>query len=173
MVTNSNTIGGFFNEKEYERYVKFGLDYLNNYMSQIVFLYKVNKGKSNVDDLYFDPVNDNIILDNPISIQCLVELQASKNTSYDNKQNIRISEYGNLIFTVLDRNLTLSNVKVDYGDYVLYVIEKDNGENVQLLFQIIDDDKKHFENNKTWAAFRAYYHTFVCVPVDENSLKIN
>jgi hypothetical protein len=168
----NNPIGNFFNGKEYERYVSFGLDYLENYMRQTVYLYKVNKVKTDVDDLYNDPTQNNIQLDTPIDISCLIELQETKNTAYDTKNNIRIAEHGILTVTILNRTLSLLQIQIDYGDYILYAIEEDNGQTKQMVFQVVDDAKKGYENNKLWAAFRAYYKVFKCVPVDENSLKI-
>jgi hypothetical protein len=141
-------------------------------MAQRVYLYKVNRNKSDVDDLYHDPKNENIQLDTPIEITCLVELAETKNMAYDQKNNIRIAEHGLLIVTILNRTLSLLGTTIDYGDYILYVVEEDDGKNKQMVFQIVDDAKKSYENNKLWAAFRAYYKVFKCVPVDENSLKI-
>lgn len=161
----------FISDKDYERYISFGLEYLEKYMTQTIFLYKVDRIKSDTDNIYHDPLKSEINLQEPIEINCLVDLGITTNKSYDDKNIIRIEEYGNLTLTVLNRILSKLKTEIDYGDYILYVIQNDLGEYKRIFFQVANDDKKYYNNNKTWGAFKAYYRVFVCTPVDENHLK--
>jgi hypothetical protein len=142
-------------------------------MTQTIYLYKVNKIKSDVDNIYNDPTKSEINLEEPIEINCLADLAITTNKGYDDKNIIRIEEYGNLTITVLNRFLSKLKTEIDYGDYILYVIQNDLGEYKRIFFQVVNDDKKYYNNNKTWGAWKAFYRVLVCTPVDENQMNFN
>jgi len=163
-----NRLNFFFDEKEFEFQKEIGLEYLNTFLNTNVNLYKVDIAKTEPDDIYGEGTAEEIVLKPPVSVLCLIKLTPSENKSYNSNNTLRYKEYGTLTLSVFSDTLSQLGIDINYGDYVGYQVQED----LEILFQVFDDDLKNFENTKTFGGYKSYYRTILAAPVDKDEVKI-
>jgi hypothetical protein len=153
----------FFSEEEYRYYMDMSREHLASIDTKVLF-YKVNKQKSQVDDLYGEAYAEEIYLNEPIEIPALIKFEAPENKAYvSDKSILRYEEYGNLTVYLLLEDLELYKAEIVYGDYIGYRVS----ETQVLYFQVSNDSQKHFQNKNTFLGYRSYWKQLTCVPTNK------
>jgi hypothetical protein len=153
----------FFSEEEYRYYIDMARDYMATLGTKIYF-YKVNKQKSQIDDLYGEAYEEEVHLNEKIEIPAVVKFEESENKAYiSDKALLRFEEYGNLKVSLLLADLDLYQADITYGDYVGYRVS----ETQVIYFQVANDAQKHFQNKNTFLGYKSYYKTIICTPVNK------
>jgi hypothetical protein len=153
----------FFSEEEYRYYVDSSREHMASLNTKIIF-YKVNKEKSQIDDLYGEAYKEEIQLNSPIEIPAIVKLEVSENKAYaSDKSMLRYEEYGNLTASLLISDLELYNANITYGDYIGYRVS----EILVLFFEVSNDQQKFYQNKNTFLGYKSFWKTITCTPINK------
>jgi hypothetical protein len=157
----------FFSEEEYRYYVDSAREHMASLNTKIIF-YKVNKEKSQIDDLYGEAYKEEIQLDSPIEIPAIVKLDASENKAYSTDKSIlRYEEYGNLSASLLISDLELYKANITYGDYIGYPVTETDIR----YFSVSNDGKKNYDNKHTIMGWKGAFRSITCAPVDASEFR--
>jgi hypothetical protein len=166
----NDRIGKFFDENEYDLEVQMAYEYLSD-INQKVYLYAVDISQGNIDNVYREAYQNEIVLKEPVELYGLVDVLEPKNQAYNDDNTLRINELGNMLVHVLIAELKFKNVNPKYGDYLVYMIDDGLRQPFPLVYQIANDANRFYENVRSWAGFKSHFKTLVCTPVDKNELK--
>lgn len=159
MQTPLNRLSKFFSENEFDYYVDMAREHLSSVDTKILFI-KVNKEKSVTDDLYGEGYTEELYFENPIEIPAIIELKPSKNEDYSGSGTIRCEEYGNLEVSFLLDDLEKYKADVSYGDYIGYRVD----DNKEIYFEVANDARKAYDNQKTMFGYKPVWKTVLCTP---------
>ena len=158
-------LNGVLSDREFNYIQELQMEYFDKHLQQSIFLYKVDKQKTNPSTSFDEAAAEEIYFENPIEVPCIVELKPKENISYSENQTARYEEFGNLLFHVLELTLQQKNIEIDYGDYVSYFIK-----NKHIYFAVSDNDFKNIANEKTFGGFEPAFKSVLCVPVEQNEI---
>ena len=157
-----NNNNKFFSDNEYNYYVSQAREHLASLDTKIIF-YKVNKAKSQIDDLYGEAYEEEVTLDSPIEIPAIIKIEASENKSYiSDKSILRFEEYGNLTASLLVQDLEFYNANIVYGDYIAYRFSE-----TQILYFQVANDSQKLSSKNTFLGYKPYWKTITCTPVNK------
>lgn len=158
-----NRMGKFYD------YLDFGLEndmareYIEGDINFTVILFRVDRIKSQTDDVYGESDSEEIRFHPPVELKVRPNLEEAQNNSYSEGYG-RYEDYGNLIFTVFEDQLKELGVDISYGDYIGYPDKEDNIK----YFTVSDDGKINSDNQKTRVGYKSYYRKITCVTADED-----
>lgn len=155
----------FYSESDYQLESQMALDYIEQDVNQYITLFRVDRSKTNVDEIYGEISKDDVVYKEPIELNVLYKIETSENKTYDKSQNLaRYSLVGNLSFTVFVKTLEDVGVDITYGDYIGVQISDSNME----YFSVSDDGKLNFDNAHSLYGYKQLTRTIKAVPVDKN-----
>lgn len=157
----------FFDDTEFELENDLVREYVEGDLNMSIILYRVDRDKTAVDDLYGESYTQEIRYLPPVELAGMVKIETPTNKSYGTKGQLRYLEVGNLTFTVHIDLLSELDVEIRYGDYVAYPISETSIK----YFTVVNDGSVNFDNQHTNKGFRPFYKTIVCTPVNENEFK--
>lgn len=158
----------FYDENEYQLDINMGMEYLESDINATIILFRVDRKRTQIDDIYGESINEDLVFHPPIEIPIIPIIEESKNKTYNNNGTLRYLEEGNLSFDVYNATLQMKSIEISYGDYIGYSID----ESTIRYFQVTNDGKKDFNNGKTIMGYKPTFRTIICAPVDENDLKL-
>lgn len=159
-------INKFFGQQDFDLDIQMGKEYLHGDINMKLVLYRVDRAKTEKDEVYAETGKDEIKFFPPIEINGLVRTEGPKNSSYKAGME-RYLEPGNLTFSVYISHLDELNVDIRYGDYVGYAESE-----TRIRFYSVSNDGKVVSDNKhTHFGFKPAYRTITCVPVQENEFR--
>jgi len=147
----------FFSEEDFNLQVQIGQEYLHGDLNQKLVLYRVDRQKTDKDDVYGEVGQDEIKYFPPIEFNALVKVEAPKNSSYKGGM-LRYLEPGNLILSVYIRHLEELGVDIKYGDYIGYP----ESENKIRYYTVTNDGKVTSDNSHHLFGYKPYYRTITC-----------
>lgn len=154
----------FFSEEEYRYHLDLAREHMASIDDKVLFI-KVNKVKSQIDDIYGEGYKEEIHYEEAIELPAIVKLNAPDNKAYvESKGVLRYEETGNLDVHLLLYDIEQFEVDITYGDFLGYQVS----ETKTLYFEIADDAKKFYENSKTMFGYRAFWKTILGVPTQIN-----
>lgn len=157
----------FFSDEDFLLEQNLSREFIEGDLNMTVILYRVDRDKSAVDDIYGESTVEEIRYLPPIELAGLVKIEAPQNKSYGPKSSLRFLEIGNLIFSVHQALLDELDVDIRYGDYIAYPIS----ETSLKYFTVSNDGKVFFDNAHTNKGYRGFYRTITCTPVNDSEFK--
>ena len=151
-----------FNDFELEKNI--GRQYVEGDIDFRVILYRVDYTKTNTDDLYGEVDAHQIRYKNPIELSCMLSLKPKTNKQYNPNGSLLREEWGNLIFSVYEDQLTELNIDINKGDYVGYQVREDYVK----YFTVTDNDKVNDDTARLLGGKKGFYRTITCTPVDDS-----
>ena len=79
-------ISKFFGEKDFNLNISMGEEWLYGDMNFTLVLYRVNKSKTNQDDVYGEALTDSISYLPPVEIKAYVKVEAPAQQNYGNSK---------------------------------------------------------------------------------------
>jgi len=159
-----NRLNKFFGEDEFNFEIEMGMEYLESDLNTSVILYRVDKEKTQVDDLYGEAYADEITFKPQVEVAAYVDFENSDNKAYTSDGKMRYEEYGNLKVSFFLKTLKDLDIDICFGDFIGYRVD----EETIINFEVTDDNQKHFNNSKTFGGYKSYYKTVLCVPTDQS-----
>jgi hypothetical protein len=150
-------ISKFFSQEDFDFQIDVGQEYLHGDLNMKLVLYRVDRQKTDKDDVYGEVGLDEIKYFPPIEFNALVKIEEPKNTSYKGGM-LRYLEPGNLMLSVYIKHLSDLGIDIKYGDYIGYPETED-----KIRFYTVTNDGKVTSDNKhNLFGYKPYYRTITC-----------
>lgn len=156
----------FFSEDDFHLEQDFGMEYLQD-INQTVILYRVDRTKTDTDDLYGEVGKDQIKFHPPIEVHGVLEVEDPENKSYNPNGSLRYQESGNMVLGVFQKHLDELSVDVSYGDYIGYAVD----ELTIKYFTVVDDGKLNYNNKQMIGGYKSAYRRIVSVITDASEFR--
>ena len=157
----------FFSDEDFQLEDAISREFIEGDLNMTVILYRVDRSKSAVDDLYGESTTSEVRYLPQIEVAGLVKIDPPQNKTYAPKTSLRYLETGNLTFSVHNSLLQELDIDIRYGDFIGYQVD----EKSLIYFTVANDGKVDFDNQHTNKGFRSLYRTIVCTPVNESEFK--
>ena len=156
-------LGKFFGAEDFSLDVGMGREWLEGDMNFTLVLYKVDKRKTDLDDVYGEALKNGIKFLPPVEFKAYVQVMAPENKNIGNSK-INQFEPGNMRISVYQKQLDELGIDIDYGDYIGYY-EKEN----RVRYYVINNDGRVTSDNKhTYAGYKTFYRTMMASAVGPN-----
>jgi hypothetical protein len=156
----------FFSQDDFDLNIQLGQEYLHGDLNMKFVLYRVDRTKTDTDNVYAEVGKDEIKFLPPIEVNGLVQVAEAKNTSYKNGV-VRYLERGNITIRIYLQHLDELKVKILYGDFVGYA---ENEERLR-FYQVVDDGNIQADNKHKMFGYKPHYVTILCAPVQESEFR--
>lgn len=156
----------FFSQNDYDLNIQMGEEYLHGDLNMKVVLYRVDRQKTDNDDVYGEVGKDEIKYLPPVELNVLVKIDEAKNNTYKNGLT-RYNEPGNLVFSVYIRHLDEMKVDIKYGDFIGYP----ESETKVRYYEVINDGKVISDNRHVMFGYKPFYRTITCTYVQESQFR--
>ena len=157
-------LGKFFGGEDFDLDIGMGQEWLEGDMNFTVVLFRIDRANTQVDDVYWESNSGDIRFKAPVELKVILNLENGENKSYSPNGNLRYQDYGNLEFTVLQKQLDEKTVEINYGDIVGYADKQNNFK----YFTVFDDDTINSDNPSTQFGYSGYFRRIKCTNVDPN-----
>lgn len=156
----------FYSDNNFNFDLKVGMDYVKQDLNQTILVYKVDRTKTQIVNIYGETVdNKSISYNDPVEINVILLLEEAENKSYDKSQGLaRYLLTGNLIFGVYEEELKKNKIDISYGDFIGLQVTTDQME----YFEVSNDGRINFDNKHSMFGFRSTFRKINCVPIDKS-----
>ena len=159
-------LGKFFGGEDYSLDISMGQEWLEGDMNFTLVLYKVDKTKTNTDDVYGESVKDGIKFYPPVEFKGLVKIVAPENKNLGTSKLDQM-EPGNLTVSVYQSQLDELNIDIEFGDYIAYY----ETEKRVRYYTVVNDGRVVSDNKHTYAGYKPFYRTVIASIVTDNEFR--
>ena len=156
----------FFGESDFNLDIQLGMEWLNGDMNFTLILYKVDRRKTDNDDIYGEALKNGIQFLPPIEFKGLVKIEAPANQDYGSTKLEQL-EPGNLTVSVYQDYLDDLKIDIEFGDYIGYY----ETEYRVRYYSVVNDGRVFTDNKHTYGGYKPFYRTVVATYVSENEFK--
>lgn len=156
----------FLSQDDFDLHQTMGQEYLHGDLNMKLVLYRVDREKTDKDDIYGEVGQDEIKYFPPVEFNALVKIEEPKNNTYQNGL-LRYNEPGNMILSVYIKHLNELNIDIRYGDFIGYP----ESETRLRFYNVVNDGKVVSDNKHNMFGFKPYYRSIVCSPVQDKSFR--
>lgn len=157
-----NRSNKFFSEKEFDLEIQMGREHIEEDLNFTVVLFKVDRQRTQKDDVYNEADKDGIKYHPPIELRVVPTIAEPNNMAYNPNNTGRHLEDGNLTFGIYQQQLKEKDTEIDQGDYIGYTVD----ENTIRYYTVVNDHIKFYDNNHTILGYKPAFRTITCAPVD-------
>jgi hypothetical protein len=159
-------LGKFLSEDDFDLHIQMGEEYLHGDLNMKLVLYRVDRQKTNNDDVYAEAGSDEIKYFPPVEFNALVKIEEPKNNSYKGGL-MRYNEPGNMTLSVYIKHLNELKVDIKYGDYIGYP----ESETRTRYYTVTNDGKVTSDNKHNMFGYKPYYRSITCSPVQDSTFR--
>lgn len=159
-------ISKFFSQDDFDINIQMGQEYLHGDLNMKLVLFRVDKQKTDTDEVYAEVGKDQIKFLPPVEFNGLVKIEEPKNTTYKGGLG-RYLEPGNMTISVYIRHLEELKIDIRYGDYIGYPESEDRIR----YYTVTNDGKVTSDNKHNMFGFKPYYRTILCSPAQESEFR--
>jgi hypothetical protein len=156
----------FFSQDDFDLQIQLGKEYLHGDINMKLVLYRVDREKSDINNIYGEVGKDEIQFLPPVEFNALVKIEEPKNSSYKNGL-IRYNESGNIVVSVYISHLEELNIDIRYGDYIGYADTEDKVK----FYQVTNDGRITSDNKHKMFGYKPHYRTITCAIVQEGEFR--
>jgi len=156
----------FFAEQDFNLELAMGEEWLLGDMNFTLVLYRVDRQKTNSDDVYGEALSDSIQYLPPVEFKGYVKVESPTNADMGSSK-IYQTEPGNLIVSVYQKSLDELSVDINLGDYLGYY----ETETRVRYYSVVDDGRVVSDNKHTYGGYKPYYRTIIAAPANENEFR--
>lgn len=160
-------MGKFYDETDFRLENSMGMEFLEGDLNFTIILFRVDRIKSQTENVYGEPDAEEIRFHPPIELKVRPTLEESSSKSYSEGYG-RHEDYGNLVFTIFDDQLKELGVDITYGDYIGYPDKEDNIK----YFTVVNDGRINSDNQKTRLGYKSYYRKITCTTADPSEFNV-
>jgi hypothetical protein len=159
-------LGKFFGAEDYNLDISMGREWLEGDMNFTLVLYRVDKQKTNVDDVYGEASVDGVKFLPPVEFKAFLQIVAPEN-KFLGTSKINQMEPGNARISVYQKHLDELEIDIEYGDYIGYYETES-----RVRYYVVNNDGRVVSDNKhTYAGYKPFYRTINASPVTENEFR--
>lgn len=156
----------FFAEQDFNLELAMGEEWLLGDMNFTLVLYRVDRQKTNSDDVYGEALSDAIQFLPPVEFKGYVKVEAPSNVDMGSSK-IYQTEPGNLQVSVYQKSLNELDIEINLGDYIGYY----ETETRVRYYSVVDDGRVVSDNKHTYGGYKPYYRTIIAAPANENEFR--
>jgi hypothetical protein len=156
----------FFGQDDFDLNIKMGEEYLHGDLGMKLVLYRVDRTKTDIDDVYAEVGMDEIKYFPPIEFFGLVKIEEPKNNTYKDGL-VRYNEPGNLTISIYKKHLDEMGIDITYGDFIGYP----ESETRTRFYTVYDDGRVISDNKHNMFGFKPYYRTVRCAPAQDTTFR--
>jgi len=156
----------FFAEQDFNLELAMGEEWLLGDMNFTLVLYRVDRQKTNSDDVYGEALSDAIQFLPPVEFKGYVKVEAPTNSDMGSSR-IYQTEPGNLQVSVYQKSLVELGIDINLGDYIGYY----ETETRVRYYSVVDDGRVVSDNKHTYGGYKPYYRTIIAAPANENEFR--
>ena len=112
-------ISRFFGSQDFQLEQEMGMEWLHGDMHFTLVLFRVDRKKSDVDDVYGESGPEEIRYKAPVEFNGYVNIASPQNKTYASGL-VNQMEPGNMTVSVYMKHLEELNIDISYGDYIGY-----------------------------------------------------
>lgn len=159
-------LGKFFGAEDFDLDINMGEEWLHGDMNFTCVLYRVDKQKTKVDDVYGEALSDGINFMPPVEFKALVQVMAPENKYVGNTKVDQV-EPGNARFSVYQKHLDELGVDINYGDYIGYYETE-----TRVRYYVVNNDGRVVSDNKhTYGGYLPFYRTIIGSSISQNEFR--
>lgn len=159
-------LGKFFGSEDFNLEISMGQEWLVGDMNFTCVLYRVDRDKTPIDDVYGEALTDGINFLPPVEFSALIGIAAPENKMVGSSR-IDQFEPGNITISVYLKTLEDLNIDVDFGDYIGYY----DTENFVRYYSVVNDGRVTSDLKHTYKGYKPFYRTIIAAPVGPNEFK--
>ena len=164
-ITRNNKFFGF---EDFRLDIEMGREAIEGDGNFVVILYRVDRERTESDDLYNEATKDGIAYFPPVELRVSPTLRAPENKAYNNGAgSLRYNQDGQLTFGIYDDQLQELDVDITYGDYIGYAVTETDIR----YYTVVNDGRKNYDNEHTIMGYKGAFRTVLCAPVDPNEFR--
>ncbi len=156
----------FFGDQDLDLEVQMGREWLEGDLSFTLVLYKIDRKKTDQDDVYGESLKDQVQFHTPIEFKGFVSIEQPQNQDYGNSKLSQM-EPGNLTVSVYQDTLDRLGTDIDYGDYIGYYETEDRVR----YYSVVNDGRVVSDNKHTYGGFKPFYRTIIASAVSEDEFR--
>ena len=156
----------FFSEEDFNLEMEMGMEWQLGDMNFTVVLYRVDRQRTNNDDVYGEALSDGIQFLAPIEVKGLVKIDAPTNSDLGATKLSQL-EPGNMTFSVYQSQLAQLAVEISLGDYLAYYETEDKVR----YYSVVNDGRVNSDMKHTYGGYKKYYRTIIASPVTNDEFK--
>lgn len=153
----------FFSEEDFNLDLSMGEEWLHGDMNFTLVLYRVDRQKTDKDDVYGESTENGIQFLPPVEFKGYVKIEAATNVDLGSSK-LSQSEPGNLTVSVYENYLEDLGIDISYGDYIGYYETED----FVRFYSVVNDGRVFGDNKHTYAGYKRFYRTIIASPVNTN-----
>lgn len=150
----------FFSEQDFNLEIEMGMEWQMGDMNFTVVLYRVDRERTNNDDVYGEAMSEGIQFLAPIEVKGLVKIEAPSNSDYGSSKLSQL-EPGNMTFSVYQSHLDQLAIEISLGDYLAYYETEDRVR----YYSVVNDGRVTSDMKHTYGGYKKYYRTIIAAPV--------
>ena len=159
-------LGKFFGAEDYGLDINMGEEWLLGDMNFTIILYRVDRYRTKVDNVYGEVLEDGIQFMAPVELKGLVQIMAPQHKFLGNSK-VEQLEPGNMKFSIYQKTLDDLGVNIFMGDYIGYYETEDRVR----YYVVADDGIVKSDNKHTYGGYRPFYRTITATWVSENEFR--
>jgi len=164
-LTPITRINKFFSSEDFDLEISMGREAIEGDGNFTIILYKVDREKTQYDELYGEAESGGIRYFPPIELKVIPIMNEPENKVYNkNEGSVRYLQDGTFTFGIYDSQLDDLKTSISYGDYIGYPVS----ENQVRFFSVVNDGDKNFDNKHTIMGYKGAFRTIICAPVDND-----
>jgi hypothetical protein len=153
----------FFSEQDFDLDISMGEEWLVGDMNFTLVLYRVDRQRTNNDDVYGEALEDTIQYLPPVEFRGYVQIEAPTNADYGSSK-LSQTEPGNIKIGVYQNELDNLSVEIAYGDYIGYY----ETESKVRYYSVVNDGRVVSDNKHTYGGYKPFYRSIIGAPVNNN-----
>lgn len=156
-------LGKFFGSEDYALDIGMGMEWLEGDMNFTVVLYRIDRRKTKVDNVYGEVLEDGIQFLAPVELKGLVQVMTPTSKFLGNSK-VEQKEPGNMKFSIYQKTLDDLGVEIFQGDYFGYYESED-----RVRYYVVSDDGYVISDTKhSYAGYKPFYRTVIATYVGPN-----
>jgi hypothetical protein len=161
-----NRLNKFFSEQDFNLDISMGEEWLHGDMNFTIVLYRIDKQRTNTDDVYGESLTDGIQFLSPVEFNGYVQIESPTNADYGTSK-LSQTEPGNLKVGVYQNHLDGLGIDIEYGDYLGYY----ETETKVRYYSVVNDGRVLSDNKHTYGGYKPFYRSIIASPVNANEFK--
>jgi hypothetical protein len=153
----------FFSEQDFDLDISMGEEWLVGDMNFTLVLYRVDRQRTNNDDVYGEALEDSIQYLPPVEFRGYVQIETPTNADYGSSK-LSQTEPGNIKIGVYQKELDNLEIEITYGDYIGYY----ETESKVRYYSIVNDGRVVSDNKHTYGGYKPFYRSIIGAPVNNN-----
>jgi hypothetical protein len=153
----------FFSDDDLSMDLSMGMEWLHQDMNFTVVLYRVDKQRTNTDDVYGEALENSIQFLAPIELKAYVKIEQPSNSDLGGSKLSQI-EPGNMTLGIYQTQLDQLAIEISLGDYIGYYESEDRVR----YYTVVNDGRVVSDLKHTYGGYKQFYRTIIASPASNN-----